>query len=59
MSKAAWQIFTHLQQKVDDQISLYLNSINREPPTPRATPEEQWIENTLDPTRSFVDSREI
>ena len=51
MAKAAWQIFMHLQEKIDDEISQYLNSVAQKPPMPQATAEEQLIENILDPTR--------
>jgi hypothetical protein len=51
MAKAAWQIFTHLQQKVDDEISLYLNGNARNAAMPKLTAEEQLVENILDPTR--------
>lgn len=51
MAKAAWQIFTHLQQKLDDEISLYLNNVAQKPPMPEPTAEEQLVENILDPTR--------
>ena len=51
MAKAAWQIFTHLQQKLDDEISQYLNTVATKPPMYEPTAQEQWIENVLDPTR--------
>jgi hypothetical protein len=54
MAKAAWQIFTHLQQKVDDEISLYLNSNARTPTLPNLTAEQQLLENILDPTRPML-----
>jgi hypothetical protein len=51
MAKAAWQIFTHLQQKLDDEISQYLNTLTQPSAMPEPTREEQLIENILDPTR--------
>lgn len=54
MAKAAWQIFMHLQQKVDNEISLYLTSITQQSSMPEATEEERLFENILDPTRSMV-----
>jgi hypothetical protein len=51
MAKAAWQIFTHLQEKIDSEISLYLNSIATQPLVPELTQGEQDQENILDPTR--------
>jgi hypothetical protein len=51
MAKAAWLIFTHLQQKLDDEISQYLNTLSRQPAMPELTQEEQLIEHILDPTR--------
>jgi hypothetical protein len=55
MAKAAWQIFTHLQTKIDDEISLYLASVAKKPLIPDMTREEQEIENILDPTRPSPD----
>jgi hypothetical protein len=54
MAKAAWQIFTHLQQKVDDEISAYLNSTARTPVVSLPNVEEQLYENILDPTRPML-----
>jgi hypothetical protein len=51
MAKAAWQIFTHLQQKMDDEVASYLSSTAKQPSIPGITAEEQLIENILDPTR--------
>lgn len=55
MAKAAWQIFTHLQAKIDDEISLYLSSVATKPLIPPMSREEQEIENILDPTRPAPD----
>lgn len=62
MAKAAWQIFTHLQEKIDLEISHYLSSITKQPLVPEFTPEEQERENILDPTRprpSYLENQEI
>jgi hypothetical protein len=49
MAKAAWKMFTHFQEKIFSESSLYLESVAKKPPVPELTPEEQFIENTLDP----------
>jgi hypothetical protein len=54
MAKAAWQIFTHLQEKVDKEISLYVNSNASNAALPLLTAEEQLVENMLDPTRPIA-----
>jgi len=51
MAKAAWQIFTHLQAKIDNEISFYLSGVATKPLIPAMTREEQEIENILDPTK--------
>lgn len=51
MSKAAWKIFEHLQLKIDSEISQYLTAIQKQPPVPPLTPEEMFVEHTLDPTK--------
>jgi hypothetical protein len=51
MAKAAWQMFVHLQEKIDDEIKTYLQSVAKQPPIPDLTYEEQLVENILDPTR--------
>lgn len=51
MAKAAWQIFTHLQEKIDSEISLYMDSMTKQPLIPDLTADEQEQENILDPTR--------
>lgn len=50
MAKAAWQVFTHLQQKMQDEISFYLATAVRKPPMSELSVEEALIENILDPT---------
>jgi hypothetical protein len=49
MAKAAWKIFTHFQEKIFSESSLYLESVAKKPPVPELTAEEQFIENILDP----------
>lgn len=51
MAKAAWQIFTHLQERIELEVSRYLESIAKKPPVPNMTFAEQEAENILDPTR--------
>lgn len=51
MAKAAWQLFVHMQEKIEKESKLYLASVAKQPPVPELTPKEQWIENVLDPTR--------
>jgi hypothetical protein len=51
MAKAAWQIFTHMQQKITAEATIYARSIERTPPVPALSPLEQLTENILDPTR--------
>lgn len=51
MTKAAWQIFIHMQEKIDTEAKLFLASQAKQPPIPELTPREQWQENLLDPTR--------
>lgn len=51
MAKAAWKIFTHFQTKVDEEIALYMASVAPQPLVPELTPQEQWIEAVLDPTK--------
>ena len=51
MAKAAWQMFAHLQEKIDSEVQTYLQSVAKKPPIPAQTIEEQRIENLLDPTK--------
>lgn len=51
MAKAAWQMFTHMQEKIEAESQLYLRSVAKQPPVPELTREEQWQENVLNPTR--------
>jgi hypothetical protein len=58
MAKAAWQMFTHMQEKIDQESGLYLQSITPSIPIPPLTPEEAWTENTLDPTKYPDEAKE-
>jgi len=51
MAKAAWQLFTHMQEKIEEEANHYLKSVQQKPPVPELTLREQFIENLLDPTR--------
>jgi len=51
MAKAAWQMFTHMQQKIEAESQLYLRSVAQQPPVPELTSTEQWVENVLNPIR--------
>jgi hypothetical protein len=59
MAKAAWQMFTHMQEKIATEAANHLRTVNREPPVPELTPHEQLIENILDPTRPAPDEDPI
>lgn len=58
MAKAAWQMFEHMQQKIDTETKLFLASQAKQPPVPPLTPREQFIENILDPTRQAPEEEE-
>ena len=51
LAKSAWIIFEQFQLKVDLEISQHLTAIQKQPPVPPLTPEEMFIEHTLDPTK--------
>ena len=51
MAKAAWQMFTHMQEKIVDESNRYIRSIERTPPVPALTPMEKLTANILDPTQ--------
>lgn len=51
MAKAAWQMFTHMQEKIAEEAKLYLASTEKAPPVPALSRLEQLTENILDPTR--------
>jgi hypothetical protein len=46
-----WRMFTHLQLKIDEQIAIFLSSVDRKPIMPELTPREKMVENILDPTK--------
>jgi hypothetical protein len=50
MSKAAWMIFTHLQEKLNDVVSSYMASVEKPVFVPPMTAEEMERENILNPT---------
>lgn len=51
MAKAAWQMFTHMQEKIESESIAYLRSVEKQPPVPELTEREKLFENILDPTR--------
>jgi hypothetical protein len=51
MAKAAWLIFTHMQETIERETKLYLASVAPKHPVPEMSEEEKRIENILDPTR--------
>lgn len=51
MAKAAWQVFVHMQEKIDTEAKLYLASVATKPPVPELTETEQFIENLIDPLK--------
>jgi hypothetical protein len=58
MAKAAWQVFTHMQEKIEAETKLFLASVAKPTPVPNLTPEEQMIENILDPTKPLSSEAE-
>lgn len=58
MAKAAWLMFTHLQEKIDEESNAYLQSVAKKPPIPALTYEEQRTENLLDPTKPLAEEFE-
>lgn len=58
MAKAAWQIFVHMQEKIDAEGKLFLASQVKQPPVPELTEREKFIENLLDPTKPAPDSED-
>lgn len=58
MAKAAWQIFTHLQQKIAIEAANHLQAVAKRPPMPELSPNEQLIENILDPTKPPPDEED-
>jgi hypothetical protein len=49
MSKAAWQIFTHFQERIDAEINTYLSSLLPTPPVPQRPFEDLEREHLLNP----------
>jgi hypothetical protein len=49
MSKAAWQIFTHFQGRIDAEINIYLSSLSPTPPVPPRPYEDLNREHLLNP----------
>jgi hypothetical protein len=55
MAKASWQAFSHMQEKIQQEAMLHLRNVQTPPPVPELSPQEQFIENILDPTRPAPD----
>jgi len=55
MAKAAWQIFTHMQEKIHSESQAFLASVAKPNPVPPLTPEEMRIENLLDASKPLPD----
>lgn len=49
MSRAAWQLFEHLQAKVDDEISRFIYGTPPEAPEDLRSDEEREVENIVNP----------
>jgi hypothetical protein len=49
MSKAAWQVFTHFQERIDSEISIYLSSLMPTPDLPARPYEDLQREYLLNP----------
>ena len=49
MAKAAWQMFTHMQTKIDSESKAYLLSVAKQPPVPELTEREKFVESVLNP----------
>lgn len=50
MAKAAWQIFTHMQERIHLESKAFLASVAKPTPVPELTPQERWQESVLDAT---------
>jgi len=55
MAKAAWQIFTHMQERIQLESQAFLASVAKPNPVPPLSKEEMRIENLLDPTKPAPD----
>lgn len=53
MAKAAWNVFIHMQEKVEEALNAYLSSVATQPAGPIFTDEERERENILNPTVSL------
>lgn len=49
MAKAAWQMFTHMQDKIRGEAQRHVQATAKVPPVPALTPFEQLTDNILDP----------
>ncbi len=49
MSKAAWQMFTHFQERIDAEIATYLSSLSLTPLAPPRPVEDLEREHLLNP----------
>jgi hypothetical protein len=58
MAKASWQMFTHMQEKIELEAANYLRSVERKPPVPELTTREKMIENLLDPSKPAPDEED-
>lgn len=54
MSKAAWMVFTHLQIKIDDEVSRFILSANQ-PLGSDKSDEEREVENIVNPLNFAID----
>jgi hypothetical protein len=50
MAKAAWQMFTHMQVKIEEEAKAFMASIAKPAPVPELTREEKMVEHILNPT---------
>jgi hypothetical protein len=50
MAKAAWQMFTHMQTKIEDEAKAFMASTAKPAPVPELTREEMMVEHILNPT---------
>ena len=55
MAKAAWQMFTHMQERIHLESQTFLSGIATPNPVPLLTPQERRQDNLLDPTRPLVE----
>jgi hypothetical protein len=55
MSKAAWQIFEHVQVKIEDEISRYISGVATKPPEPLLSDAEREELNIMNPLNFLPD----